>query len=90
MLISTCSRQAAELQVPREQGELRYGVRQRQATKNGQRKLLALDGEGARGMLSIEILARIEQILRETHDDSSLPNTVGLFDYIRKTIAPRS
>ena len=32
---------------------------------NGQKKILALDGGGIRGMLSVEILARIEDILRE-------------------------
>ena len=35
--------------------------------KTGPRKLLALDGGGIRGMLTVEILARIERTLREAH-----------------------
>lgn len=48
------------------------------------KKLLALDGGGIRGVLSIEILARIEKLVRDARDDQSL--TLGdYFDYIAGT-----
>jgi uncharacterized protein len=50
----------------------------------GQKKLLALDGGGIRGVLTLEVLARIEQILRE---QSRRPNLVlaNYFDYVAGT-----
>jgi hypothetical protein len=52
--------------------------------KTGPRKLLALDGGGMRGLISIEILARIEAIVRE---QTRNPNAVlaDYFDYIAGT-----
>ena len=48
------------------------------------KKLLALDGGGIRGVLSIEILARIEKIVRNARGDQTL--TLGdYFDYIAGT-----
>jgi predicted acylesterase/phospholipase RssA len=52
--------------------------------KTGPRKLLTIDGGGIRGMLSVEILARIEQILRDAHNDESL-KLCDYFDYIAGT-----
>lgn len=50
----------------------------------GPKKLLALDGGGIRGVLSIEVLARIEALVREETGDSSL--VLGdYFDYIGGT-----
>jgi uncharacterized protein len=51
---------------------------------NGPKKLLALDGGGIRGLITIEVLAKIEQILREK---SGKPNLVlaDYFDYIAGT-----
>jgi uncharacterized protein len=52
--------------------------------KNGQRKLLACDGGGIRGIISIEILARIESDLRAS---SGKPDLVlaDYFDYVAGT-----
>ena len=52
--------------------------------KTGPRKLLALDGGGMRGLISIEILARIEQLVRE---QTGNPRAVlaDYFDYIAGT-----
>ena len=52
--------------------------------KAGQRRLLALDGGGIRGMITIEVLARVETILR---DQSRNPKLVlaDYFDYIAGT-----
>ena len=47
----------------------------------GQKKILALDGGGIRGILTVEILARIEELLREKmggKKNSSLP-TISTF-----------
>jgi patatin-like phospholipase/acyl hydrolase len=52
--------------------------------KTGPRKLLTIDGGGIRGMLSVEILARIEQILRDAHDNQKL-KLCDYFDYIAGT-----
>lgn len=38
----------------------------------GPKRLLALDGGGLRGMLSVQILRRIETLLRDRHDAPSL------------------
>src|SRR6516165_7546336 len=52
--------------------------------KDGQRKLLACDGGGIRGIVSIEILARIEDELRKS---SRTPELVlaDYFDYVAGT-----
>jgi patatin-like phospholipase/acyl hydrolase len=52
--------------------------------KSGPRKLLSLDGGGIRGLITIEVLARIEAILRA---QSSRPSLVlaDYFDYIAGT-----
>jgi hypothetical protein len=52
--------------------------------KGGQRKLLACDGGGIRGIISIEILARIEDELRKS---SGTPELVlaDYFDYVAGT-----
>ncbi len=52
--------------------------------KAGPRKLLALDGGGIRGILSVEILARIETILRDAHGNPGL-RLCDYFDYIAGT-----
>src|SRR5258705_10586401 len=53
-------------------------------SNNGQKKLLALDGGGIRGVITLEVLKRIEQILRER---AANPNLVlsDYFDYISGT-----
>jgi uncharacterized protein len=48
------------------------------------KKLLALDGGGIRGVLSIEILARIEKMIRERSGDNSM-KLGDYFDYIGGT-----
>ena len=52
--------------------------------KTGPKKLLACDGGGIRGILSVEILARIEKTLRESHNDPTL-RLCDYFDYIAGT-----
>src|SRR5262245_28150258 len=52
--------------------------------KIGPRKLLALDGGGIRGMLSVEILARIEELLQEKYSNPNL-KLCDYFDYIAGT-----
>src|SRR5436190_11456990 len=53
--------------------------------ERGQRKLLALDGGGIRGMISIEVLAEIERLLQQElkRDDSFV--LADYFDYIAGT-----
>ncbi|NOK36051.1 patatin [Corallococcus exercitus] len=53
--------------------------------KTGPKKLLALDGGGIRGMISIEVLAQIEKLLQEKlgRDDSFVLS--DYFDYIAGT-----
>jgi hypothetical protein len=58
----------------------RYEARQRAP---GPKRLLALDGGGIRGMLSLEILASIERGLRERHGDELVLS--DWFDYIGGT-----
>src|SRR5205085_6935821 len=52
--------------------------------KIGPRKLLACDGGGIRGMISIEILARIESELRKISGDPKLV-LADYFDYVAGT-----
>lgn len=53
--------------------------------KSGPRKLLALDGGGIRGMMTVEILAHIEQLLQSQlgKDDSFI--LADYFDYVAGT-----
>ena len=57
---------------------------QAKLAKSGPRKLLALDGGGIRGLITIEILAKIESILRERSRNPSLV-LADYFDYIAGT-----
>lgn len=52
--------------------------------QNGPRKLLALDGGGIRGIISVEILARIEKDLRATSGNQDLV-LADYFDYVAGT-----
>src|SRR6266481_1998076 len=52
--------------------------------KTGPRKLLACDGGGIRGIISIEILAQIEAELRKTTGKSDLV-LADYFDYVGGT-----
>jgi uncharacterized protein len=53
--------------------------------KTGPRKLLALDGGGIRGLITIEVLAKIEKLLRDAlgHNDTFV--LADYFDYIAGT-----
>ena len=53
-------------------------------SNKGQKKILALDGGGIRGVIALEVLKRIEQILR---DRSGKPDLVlsDYFDYVAGT-----
>jgi len=57
---------------------------QAKLAKSGPRKLLALDGGGIRGLITIEILAKIESILRKRSSNPSLV-LADYFDYIAGT-----
>src|SRR5262245_47344759 len=58
---------------------------QEKLSKTGPRKLLALDGGGIRGILTIEVLAEIEHMLRrELHRDDTFV-LADYFDYIAGT-----
>lgn len=50
----------------------------------GQRRLLACDGGGIRGILSLEVLAELERKLRREHDNDELV-LADYFDYIAGT-----
>ena len=50
----------------------------------GQKKLLALDGGGIRGVIALEVLARIEEILRERSGRKDLVLS-DYFDYMAGT-----
>ena len=50
----------------------------------GKKKLLALDGGGIRGALTIEVLAEIEGMLREEYGDASLV-LADYFDFVGGT-----
>lgn len=53
--------------------------------KKGPRKLLSLDGGGIRGVITIEILAKIEQLLQENIGASDNFVLADYFDYIGGT-----
>jgi hypothetical protein len=57
---------------------------QAKLTAPGPKKILALDGGGIRGALTIEVLAGIERMLREKHDDPTLV-LADYFDYMGGT-----
>ena len=57
---------------------------QAKLAKSGPRKLLALDGGGIRGLITIEVLAKIESIVREQSGKPSLVLS-DYFDYIAGT-----
>lgn len=50
----------------------------------GQRRLLALDGGGIRGVLTLEILAELEAVIRAEHDQADLV-LADYFDYFAGT-----
>lgn len=58
---------------------------QKKLAKPGPRKLLALDGGGIRGLITIEVLAEIERILRETFRQGDDFVLADYFDYIGGT-----
>ena len=45
--------------------------------KSDTKKLLALDGGGIRGLISIEVLAKIERLLREQLQDADELSSAG-------------
>ena len=51
----------------------------------GPKKILTLDGGGIRGMISVEILAKMEQILRKQHGNDKDFVLADYFDYIAGT-----
>ena len=51
---------------------------------NTQKKLLALDGGGIRGMIALRVLARIESILRQQSGNPDLVLS-DYFDYVGGT-----
>ncbi len=53
--------------------------------KNGQKKLLALDGGGIRGMMTVEVLAKIETLLREELGGGKNFRLCEYFDYVSGT-----
>lgn len=53
--------------------------------RNGPKKILALDGGGIRGMMSVEILARIEDILREKSGGGERFVLADYFDFFAGT-----
>src|ERR1700688_4402869 len=57
---------------------------QERISNNGQKKLLALDGGGIRGVITLEILANIERLLRERDENANLV-LADYFDYIAGT-----
>ena len=59
-------------------------MRQPPEPKHRQRKLLAIDGGGLRGLLALRILAKIENILREQSGNPKLVLS-DYFDYIGGT-----
>jgi hypothetical protein len=52
---------------------------------NGRKRILALDGGGIRGILTVEILAQIERLLREKLDKDDAFVLADYFDFIAGT-----
>jgi hypothetical protein len=61
--------------------EKRFGEKMRETP----RKLLALDGGGIRGVLTLQVLARMEDILRERSGQGDAFRLCNFFDYIGGT-----
>jgi uncharacterized protein len=61
--------------------EKRFGEK----TKGAPRKLLALDGGGIRGVLTLQVLIRMEEILRERSGQGDAFRLCNFFDYIGGT-----
>ena len=59
----------------------RLGDYERRGGYQALRKILALDGGGIRGILSIEVLARIEQTLRQSQQNPDLV-LADFFDFV--------
>ncbi len=53
--------------------------------RQGPRKLLALDGGGIRGLITIEVLAELERVLREESDAGEEFVLADYFDYVAGT-----
>ncbi len=58
---------------------------QAKLAKSGPRKLLALDGGGIRGLITIEVLAEIERLLRKIYNRGDDFVLADYFDYIGGT-----
>src|SRR5262249_14063266 len=54
-------------------------------TREGPKRILALDGGGLRGVLSLGFLARIESLLRERHGNAAAFRLGHYFDLIAGT-----
>lgn len=54
-------------------------------TANGQKKILALDGGGIRGMMTIEVLAEIENLLRQQLHKGPEFRLAHFFDFVAGT-----
>ena len=61
--------------------EKRFGAKSKEAP----RKLLALDGGGIRGVLTLQVLARMEELLRERSGQGERFRLCNFFDYIGGT-----
>lgn len=58
---------------------------QQKIGENGPKKILALDGGGIRGMMTVEVLKEIEDLLRETSGGDEKFVLADFFDYISGT-----
>lgn len=73
---------AADRLIATMEGRVSY---REKVTSAGPKKLLALDGGGIRGVLSLEVLAAIEQILRAALDADDTFVLADYFDYVAGT-----
>ncbi len=55
-------------------------------TEAGPKKLLALDGGGIRGVLSLEVLGAIEQTLRSELNADNAFVLADYFDYVAESV----
>jgi patatin-like phospholipase/acyl hydrolase len=58
---------------------------EKRITAPGPKKILALDGGGIRGMLTVEVLAEIEELLRKALKRDANFVLADYFDYIAGT-----
>jgi patatin-like phospholipase/acyl hydrolase len=58
---------------------------EKRITALGPKKILALDGGGIRGMLTVEVLAEIEELLRKALKRDANFVLADYFDYIAGT-----